>query len=262
MSIRKSFVSGVFYPDSCKEVLHYIDYFNATLPEESLSATPRALIVPHAGYIYSGYTANLAYSQASKRKDIKRVIVIGPSHKVAFNGASVALFDTYQTPCSHPCIDLAFSMALEQKYPFIQFISAAHEEHSTEVQMPFIEHYFKEASVVEIVYGDVDTDLLSSLIDELLLDSQNLVVISSDLSHFHSLEEANRLDTYCIQAIKNLALHHFNACEACGLTGIKALVLSAKKHSLTPHFLDYSTSFDRTKDDTRVVGYASFVLGD
>ena len=262
MSIRKSFVSGVFYPDSCEEVLHYIRYFNTNLPQELPSATPYALIVPHAGYIYSGHTANIAYALASKRKNIKRVIVIGPSHKVALRGASIALFDTYQTPCAKLAIDLELSTALEQKYDFLNFTPSAHEEHSTEVQMPFIEYHLPEAKVLEIVYGEIDASLLSSLIDALLIDPDNLIVISSDLSHFHSLEEAKRLDDCCVQAIKKMEPLGFSDCEACGLTGIKALVQSAQKRALRAHFLDYRTSFERTKDATRVVGYCSFIFGE
>lgn len=262
MPIRKSFVSGVFYPDACEEVLHYIRYFNTNLPKELPSNAPYALIVPHAGYIYSGHTANIAYALASKRKNINRVIVIGPSHKVPLKGASIALFEAYQTPCANLAIDLELSTALEQKYSFITFTPAAHEEHSTEVQMPFVQYYLPEVKVVEIVYGDIDASILSSLIDELLIDPDNLVVISSDLSHFHSLEEARRLDDCCIQAIKKMVPLGFNECEACGLIGIKALIHSAQKRALRAHFLDYRTSFERTKDATRVVGYSSFIFSE
>lgn len=262
MRIRKSFVAGVFYPDGCEELRHYIDFFNSNLPKELPSATPYALIVPHAGYIYSGHTANIAYALAAKREEIKRVVVLGPSHRVYFKGASIAQFDTYQTPCSELPIDVELSTALEQKYSFLHFLPSAHEEHSTEVQMPFVEHYFPHAKVVEIVYGDIDYGVLSSLIDDLLIEKQTLVVISSDLSHFHPLEEAKRLDNFCVQAIKKLDILGFEECEACGLTGIKALSLSAQKRALSAHFLDYSTSFDRTKDATRVVGYSSFIIGE
>ena len=128
--------------------------------------------------------------------------------------------------------------------------------------MPFIRHYFKQAKVIEIVYGDISHDELSLLIDEVLLDEKTLVVISTDLSHFYTEEEANTLDHTCIDAIQNLDLHALShGCEACGLTGVKAIVQSALSHNLHAHFLDYRTSFARTKDASRVVGYTSFVLG-
>lgn len=260
---RKSAVAGMFYPDSCSEIKHYIAHFDKEMPETKLDVLPRALIVPHAGYIYSGYTANLAYHYAaSKRPDIERVVVLGPSHRIYIAGASIALFEAYHTPCGEIEIDLAYSHALQKKFAFLDFHPMAHEEHSTEVQMPFIRHYFKEARVVEIVYGDITHGELSLLIDTLLLDEKTLVIISTDLSHFYTEEEANKLDNLCINAIAHLDIHALShGCEACGLTGVKAMVHSALSHQLKAHFLDYRTSFARTGDDSRVVGYTSFVLG-
>lgn len=263
MKYRHSAVAGMFYPDSCSDIKHYIDHFSQGILPSSLEVIPRALIVPHAGYIYSGFTANLAYHYAaSKCHEIKRVIVIGPSHRVYIAGASIALYEQYQTPCGDIEIDLEFSHELQKNHSFLEFMPSAHEEHSTEVQMPFIQHYFKQAKVVEIVYGDLLAQELSPLIDAVLGDEHTLIVISTDLSHFYTEEEANRLDNICIQAIKHLDIHGLaGGCEACGITGIKALVQSVQNFNLKPYFLDYRTSFDRTKDDTRVVGYASFVLG-
>ena len=260
---RKATVAGMFYPDICSEIKHAIEYFTKAMPAMTLDVVPRALIVPHAGYIYSGYTANLAYHYtASKRADIERVVVIGPSHRIYVSGASIALFETYQTPCGELEIDLKLSYALKQKFAFLDFHPMAHEEHSTEVQMPFIRQYFKQAKVVEIVYGDISHTELSLLIDEVLSDEKTLVVISTDLSHFYTQEEANKLDHACIEAISHRDLHALaHGCEACGITGVKAMVQSALSHNFQAHFLDYRTSYDRSKDASRVVGYASFVLG-
>ena len=260
---RKATVAGMFYPDICSEIKHMLDHFTKAMPTMTLDVVPRALIVPHAGYIYSGYTANLAYHYtASKRTDIERVVVIGPSHRIYVAGASIALFETYQTPCGELEIDLEWSYALKRKFAFLDFHPMAHEEHSTEVQMPFIREYFKHAKVVEIVYGDISHDELSTLIDEVLSDAKTLVVISTDLSHFYTEEEANKLDQTCIDAITHLSLADLShGCEACGITGVKALVQSAPTLALKPYFLDYRTSYARSKDASRVVGYTSFVLG-
>ena len=259
MSIRKAFVAGMFYPDSCEELRHYLAHFNATIKEPLPDVTPRALIVPHAGYIYSGYTANLAYVCASKHT-YERIVVIGPSHRVYVEGASLSEFDTYETPCGPLEIDRAFSDTLKRSFPFLTHIPEAHAEHSTETQMPFIQHYFRKTKIIEIVYGKLSSTELSTLIDTLLEAEKTLVVISTDLSHFYTQEKANALDTLCIEAIKTLNVEGFQGCEACGMTGIQALVLSAKKHSLKPYFLDYRTSFERSRDASRVVGYTSFVL--
>ncbi len=263
MNKRKSAVAGMFYPESCAEIKHYIEHFSQAMPKLDWDVLPKALIVPHAGYIYSGYTANLAYRYAAlKRPDIKRVVVIGPSHRVYVAGASVALYEGYHTPCGELEIDLGYSHALQKQFAFLGFHPNAHEEHSTEVQMPFVRHYFKHAKVVEIVYGDLTHAELSCLTDTVLHEEDTLLVISTDLSHFYTQEEANTLDQTCIDAISKLSLQGLSSgCEACGLTGIKALVQSAQTLGLKPHFLDYRTSFERSKDASRVVGYASFVLG-
>ncbi|MBN1838841.1 MAG: AmmeMemoRadiSam system protein B [Campylobacterales bacterium] len=263
MKTRKSAVAGMFYPERCHDIKAFITHFESQIKGPTCTIAPKALIVPHAGYIYSGYTANLAYHYtASKRSDIQCVVVIGPSHRVYLEGASIALYDTYHTPCGEISIDLAFSHMLEKQFSFLRFHPTAHEEHSTEVQMPFIRHYFKEAMVVEIVYGDITAKELSDVMDTVLTEENTLLVVSTDLSHFHSEEEANELDNICIQAIQNLDIHALsNGCEACGILGIKALVHVAEKHHLKPHFLDYRTSFAHTKDASRVVGYTSFVLG-
>ena len=260
---RKSTVAGMFYPETCSEIKHYIAHFTQAMPPLNIDVTPRALIVPHAGYIYSGYTANLAYHYtAHKRSDITRVVVMGPSHRVYVEGASIALYDYFHTPCGELAIDLDFSHQLQKAFAFLRFHPNAHEEHSTEVQMPFIRHYFKEASVVEIVYGDITHGELSMLMDAVLQEEGTLLVISTDLSHFYTEEKAKEIDALCIQAIQNLdiqALSH--GCEACGLTGVKAVVQSAQQHHFTPHLLDYRTSYARTKDASSVVGYTSFLLG-
>ena len=114
MSTRNAFVRGVFYPQTCEEIEHYIAHFNAAIKEPLPSVTPRALIVPHAGYIYSGYTANLAYVCASKHA-YERIVVIGPSHRVFIEGASIAVYETYETPCGALDIDVSFSELLREK---------------------------------------------------------------------------------------------------------------------------------------------------
>ena len=124
--------------------------------------------------------------------------------------------------------------------------------------MPFIQHYFPHTKVIEIVYGKIDIKALSSLIDTLLETPKTLVVISTDLSHFYTQEEAATLDTLCINAIKELSLESFGKSEACGMRGIQAMVMSALRYELMPYFLDYRTSFERSKDASRVVGYTSF----
>ena len=268
MSKRESAVSGQFYPAVCSEIEAYIQRFNRVLQgndfdPETVAITPKAMVVPHAGYIYSGFSANIAFKTVSqKRSVVKRVVVIGPSHRVYVKGASVALYSRYASPCGDLDIDLERSSALMESFGFLHFQPEAHHEHSTEVQMPFIRHYFPEAEVVEVVYGDLDPQLLSTLIDTLFLESETLVLISTDLSHFHTQQEAERLDSRCIDALAELELELLEqGCEACGIIGVKALVLSAKRAAFKSLVLDYRTSGDITGEKERVVGYLSALVG-
>ena len=260
MNIRKSVVSGSFYPDKKEELLKYINQFNSFKTNNETFEDIKAIIVPHAGYIYSGFTANLAYKLASNKK-IKRVIVIGPSHRVYLKGASVALYDEYETPLGNLKMDKEFSQNLIDKYDFLDFNVECEFEHSTETQAPFIKHYFENVQLVEIVYGEINYEDLSKVIDEVLVDSDNFVVISTDLSHFYTLEEAQKLDNICLEAIDKKDLKMFDYCEACGKEGIKAIIDWAIKNDFDTKVLNYCTSADVTKDKSRVVGYTTALIG-
>ena len=260
MNIRKSVVSGSFYPDKKEELLKYINQFNSFKTNNETFENIKAIIVPHAGYIYSGFTANLAYKLASNKK-IKRVIVIGPSHRVYLKGASVALYDEYETPLGNLKMDKEFSQNLIDKYDFLDFNVECEFEHSTETQAPFIKHYFENVQLVEIVYGEINYEDLSKVIDEVLVDSDNFVVISTDLSHFYTLEEAQKLDNICLEAIDKKDLKMFDYCEACGKEGIKAIIDWAIKNDFDTKVLNYCTSADVTKDKSMVVGYTTALIG-
>ena len=260
MNIRKSVVSGSFYPDKKEELLKYINQFNSFKTNNETFENIKAIIVPHAGYIYSGFTANLAYKLASNKK-IKRVIVIGPSHRVYLKGASVALYDEYETPLGNLKIDKEFSQNLIDKYDFLDFNVECEFEHSTETQAPFIKHYFENVQLVEIVYGEINYEDLSKVIDEVLVDSDNFVVISTDLSHFYTLEEAQKLDNICLEAIDKKDLKMFDYCEACGKVGVKAIIDWTIKNDFDTKVLNYCTSADVTKDKSRVVGYTTALIG-
>lgn len=262
MSIRKAVVSGSFYPDKKEEILKYINHFNSVKTNDESFDDIKAIIVPHAGYIYSGFTANMAYKLVSaSKKNIKRVIVFGPSHRAYLKGASVALYDEYETPLGNLKIDKEFSQNLIDKYDFLDFNIECEFEHSTETQAPFIKHYFGDVQLVELVYGEIDYKDLSKVIDEVLEDKSNFVVISTDLSHFYTLEEANKLDNICLNAIDRKNLEMFDYCEACGKTGVEAIINWAIKNDYETKILNYCTSADVTKDKSRVVGYTSAIVG-
>ena len=264
-SLRKAAVAGQFYPANCQEITATIKHFNQDFQKIDLSETvksivPRAVIVPHAGYIYSGFTANMAY-QFLKKAKAKRIIVIGPSHHHYFKGISGAYYEKYETPCGDLKIDSAYLFALSKEFNILFEPKAHAQEHSTEVQMPFIQHYFKESEVIELVYSDISVKTLANIVYALLSNPENLVVISSDLSHFHTLERAKQLDHSCLKAIETLDIEYFRqGCEACGILGIQAVILAANKLKLNSTLLDYRTSADASGDTSSVVGYLSAML--
>ncbi len=260
--IRKAAVAGSFYPDSCRELKAYFRELNTAfdkipIKKEILSIKPKAVIVPHAGYIYSGFTANFAYRFLKHTNPI-RIIVIGPSHRHYFKGISASHFESFETPCGNIEIDSPYLFALAKKFN-IGFEPKAHEkEHSTEVQMPFIKYYFPKTKVIELVYGDVSAKAVANIIGALLHSPDNAVVISSDLSHFHPLNKAKKLDEHCLKAVAELDIEELKkGCEACGITGIEAMILAAKKLKFFSTLLDYRTSAETTKDKRSVVGYMS-----
>jgi len=263
--MRKMSVAGSFYPASCNEIKNYIDYFNEVLDKnieekdrKLFELKPKAIIVPHAGWVYSGFTANFVYRMTKNFKN-KRVILIGPSHKIAYEDATICLKNEYESPCKNLKIDVEYSKILKDKFNLIN-LPSAHQEHSTEVQVPFIEHYIKNVQLVEIVYSDYSPAKLSEIIDYLLKDENNLIVISSDLSHYYDKKIAMALDYNCIQAVHDLDEKLLEKCEACGKIGINAIIKSAENLNLTPLIVDYRTSADASGDENQVVGYMSAIF--
>lgn len=259
---RMMSVGGSFYPSESSEITAMIDYFNTILdthPEvasrfDSLSGN--AVIVPHAGWVYSGFTANIAYRILAHALPTT-VVVIGPSHKVSFEGISIAEMDLFETPLGDLTINTLLVDDLKKRFSLTMF-EEAHHEHSTEVQMPFLKHYMSDVKIVEMVYANTDPMQLTPIIDYLLDQPTTAVVISTDLSHYYSLEEAKNLDTICLEAIRNTnstMLHH--GCEACGKIGVEAMLDTANKRNMEAILLDYRTSADASQDISRVVGYAS-----
>ncbi len=261
MTIRKTAVAGQFYPGGAEETERYFDYFNEALEKgiedpEKLKTRTRAVIVPHAGYVYSGFTANVAHRLLAN-VGVKRVAVIGPSHRVYLRGTSVGPFDAYETPLGDLKGDAALAKTLAERFGMTYF-PEAHAEHSTEVQFPFLKYYMPDVSVVELVYGDENPTRLAPVIEWLLESPDTGVVISTDLSHYYDIQKAKALDSVCLDAVSTLdpaRLHR--GCEACGRIGVEAMLIAAKALGLEPLILDYRTSADASGDESQVVGYMS-----
>jgi len=250
ISIRKAGNKDIFYSNDPVELNQELYSFSG-MPRD---LDVKAIIVPHAGYYYSGRTAAAAYKEINKAK---RVIVIGPSHFESFYGVSIADFEEFETPIGNLKIDQEYIKEIEKAFEINKLKEVHYKEHSTEVQMPMIKYFAKDAKVVEIVYNDTSVDDLETFMSFLLKDEDNILVITTDLSHFKRLKTANDLDNQCIDGFLT---NKFGDCEACGLLALKAITNIANKEGYKKEFLEYNTSYDKTLDKTSVVGYMSGIV--
>ena len=260
-TIRPAAVAGMFYPD-IPDVLRkaVIDYLDQANPPALSRA--RAVIAPHAGYIYSGPVAAFAYKALLNRATPpKRIYVMGPSHRVWFAGVALVDYEAFDTPLgAHPLDGERIHALLDAGAPFAAFNVAHAQELSLEVQFPFLRVTFPDAPVVPLLFGDVDPLVVGRKLDQ-FLEPDDVIVVSSDLSHFHDNRTAHRLDRQFLDAVLNGDRREAARGEACGQAPALTLMLLAEQHGWRPHLLDYRTSGDVTGDTRRVVGYAGLRFG-
>ena len=263
VKIRKAGVRGKFYPYEAHDIEKMIEAWNNQKNDEIENIAPKAIISPHAGYIYSGYTANTAH-KLLPLSNAETIVVMGPSHHVAFRGISASFFDKYETPFGLLDINTAMLDNLNKLYNFTFAEKAHYLEHSTETQMPFIAYYHPEnIKVIELIYGlGVSYIELGRIIRHLLVvKKKTAIVISTDLSHFHNIVTAKGIDRGCLLGVerKDLSLLHM-PCEACGKLGMLGLIKTARELDLNTKVLSYTNSGDITGDHDSVVGYMSAVV--
>jgi len=260
--VRPPAVAGAFYPGQESALSNDVTALlaNARLTTDTASRVPKALIVPHAGYIYSGATAALAYAQlAAGRATIRRVVLLGPVHRVPVRGLALPGVDSFATPLGNIEID---QDALAAITPLRQVVvsRAAHEqEHSLEVQLPFLQSVLDNFKLVPLAVGDATPVEVAQVLEALWGGPETLIVISSDLSHFLPYRTAQAVDLETTHSILNLSgfLTHE---QACGGTPVNGLLLAASQHGLQPRLLGLCNSGDTAGDKGRVVGYASFAF--
>ena len=261
--IRQPAVAGMFYPadkQSLKDEVHqYLDQAHPAHAEQKM--IPKGIIVPHAGYIYSGPIAASAYKQIIPFKDtINRVVLLGPSHRVAFSGLAVPESDVFNTPLGNIPIDQEGIQLLSGLSQVITSDQAHRDEHSLEVQLPFLQEILGEFSLIPLVVGEAERHEVAEVINRLWGDEHTLIVISTDLSHFHEYNEAKQLDLATSDAIVNLKPDLIGYDDACGRNGLKGLLTVAKEKNLYVDILDLRNSGDTAGDKSRVVGYGAYVI--
>jgi AmmeMemoRadiSam system protein B len=249
----------MFYPGNPAELMVTVDALLAAA-KPSKQPAPKALIVPHAGYIYSGATAAMAYaSLAPLRQQIKRVVLLGPTHRVAVNGIAPPETTAFATPLGNIPLDLDAITQLRD-LPQIVFSDRVHaQEHSLEVHLPFLQRVLGDFKLVPLAVGEAGPEAVAEVLDHLWGGPETLIVISSDLSHFLNYSAAQQVDRNTCQHILQL-----DACiqpqQACGAYPVNGLLLAARQRGLTPQLIHLCNSGDTAGDKNRVVGYAAFAF--
>jgi AmmeMemoRadiSam system protein B len=257
--IRQPAVAGSFYPAN-PEYLQ--DMVNLYLEEAPLvDNVPKAMIVPHAGYIYSGAIAASAFARLKAGANtIKRVVLVGPSHRLGFKGLAVSHAKFFNTPLGKVPLDMKAIQALLD-LPFVKYLDEAHFlEHSLEVQLPFLQTVLHDFSLIPIVTGDASAEQVSEALELFYDDAHTVIVISSDLSHYHDYTTAQRLDKETNDKIESLQYHALERDAACGRVPVCGLLALAQKKSLHIKNIDLRNSGDTAGDKKQVVGYGAYVI--
>lgn len=257
-SIRPAAVAGMFYPEERSTLQTYL---TELLKETKSTATscPKAIIVPHAGYIYSGPVAASAYHLLEAHKEhIKRVVLLGPSHRVPLFGLAASSADYFTTPLGDIELDRASIKRILQ-LPQVKVMDEAHAmEHSLEVQLPFLQAVLDEFTLVPLVVGDASASEVGEVLELLWGGDETLIVISSDLSHYHDYHTAQKMDratSNAIEALRPEALHYD---DACGRHPVSGLLLLARQKGLRAQTIDLRNSGDTAGSKDQVVGYGAY----
>ncbi|MDQ6959123.1 MAG: AmmeMemoRadiSam system protein B [Mariprofundaceae bacterium] len=255
---RPPAVAGMFYPADANVLSQQVDTMLAQA-SCTVAIRPKALIVPHAGYIYSGSIAASAYTLLQEMEHIRRVVLLGPVHRVPVSGLALPEADSFSTPLGDIPLDQEAMESIAQ-LPQVIWSEAAHAmEHSLEVHLPFLQRVLGEFQLVPLAVGDASPEDVAGVLDVLWGDDKTLIVISSDLSHYLPYQQAQQVDRVTADNIlaKQWPISHE---QACGATPINGLLATADKHELTPHLLDLRNSGDTAGDKQQVVGYGAFAF--
>jgi len=260
-SVRAPAVAGMFYPGDSRELAQNLaQMLGAAAHDAPQRAVPKAIIAPHAGYIYSGPIAASVYAMlAPARSRITRVVLLGPTHRVAVRGLALPGCSAFATPIGTVEIDGAAVEAL-RALPQVVVSAQAHAlEHSLEVHVPFLQSVLERFSLVPLAVGRASAQEVAEVLDALWGGPETLIVVSSDLSHYLSYGDAQAVDRATAQAILGLAtdISHEQACGATPVTGLTHLV---RKRGLKPELIDLRNSGDTAGDRNRVVGYGAFAF--
>jgi hypothetical protein len=257
---RAPVVAGLFYPaepDRLRQEVHH--YLTAAKPGDV--APPKAVIAPHAGYVYSGPVAASVYARiAPLRGTVTRVVVLGPSHRVGFHGIATSSAEFFHTPLGDIPVDLPAVQGLS-RLPQVRTFDLAHaQEHSVEVHLPFLQEILGTFRLVPLVVGEAGAEEVAEVLELLWGGPETFIVISSDLSHYHDYHTARERDAATSRAIEALRPEAIHEEDACGRNAVSGLLEVARRHGYSIEAVDLRNSGDTAGPRDRVVGYGAYVL--
>lgn len=258
--VRAPALAGTFYPATAEALRGQIAAMLNAAPPPAAEA-PKAIIAPHAGTIYSGPTAALAYARLlPARARITRVVMIGPAHRLAFRGIAASTAESFSTPLGEVPIDRQ-AIARIAGLPNVGVLDQAHEmEHCIEIHLPFLQMVLERFSLVPLVAGQATPEQAAAVFARLWGGEETLLVASSDLSHYHEYGEARRIDAATADAIERLDPAPIGYDQACGRTGVNGLLLLARQQGLRVERVDLRNSGDTAGPRDRVVGYGAWAF--
>lgn len=256
--MKKADVSGSFYPASPQILTKTVSEFIENAKE--FVEIPKAIIAPHAGYIYSGPVAGTAYRSLKKISDkIKNVILLSPSHRIAFEGVAFHSDDKFETPLGVLDVNMELIEKLKTN-PLVKNLDIAFSgEHALEVHLPFIQTVFDNIQIVPLIVGQSPPEELANMLEKIWSD-QNIIIVSSDLSHFLPYSQAYQVDQQTQMAIEKLDYSKISTDGMCGYYPVSGLLALARNKNLIVKTIDLRNSGDTAGDKDSVVGYGAFLF--
>jgi AmmeMemoRadiSam system protein B len=258
--IRTAAVAGSFYPADRHGLATQVTRLLAQVPT-SADASPKALIAPHAGYVYSGAIAACAFAQLRTHGDaIARVVVIGPAHYLPLRGLALPTTEAFATPLGRVAVD-RHALAALADLPFVVAMDAAHApEHAIEVELPFLQSVLRRFTLIPLLVGSATAPEVGEVLARLWGGAETLIVVSSDLSHYHDYETARQLDAATAQRIERGDWAALGAADACGRWPIAGLLIEGARHGLAARRLALCNSGDTAGPRHEVVGYGAWAF--
>lgn len=259
LKCRPPAVAGLFYPAEAPVLQHMLNDLLQQADYDGVA--PKALIAPHAGYIYSGLTAARAYRSLFALRDrVRRVVLLGPAHRVYTRGLALSTAGYFTTPLGDIEVDRQAVQMIADLPQVISFDAAHHQEHSLEVHLPFLQVLFPEAGLLPLVVGESTPVEVAEVLQRLWNGDETVIIVSSDLSHFHNYDQACRIDQATTKAIEKLQLEKIGPQQACGCMPVRGLLQLAREMNLSVQTLDLCNSGDTAGSRDRVVGYGAYAF--